>query len=183
MEPTQKPITVVYSVALLSLVVMAAFVLLIIFGHRGHKAAAVADPLIVSAKYVSTPPRHAHHRSTMALSTTGYTASGAGTTAANGDYVPVTGANATYNGATQYTNGTDFLVYNGSGTWFITGTPNIGSAPFYNSGAGGSTTNMPLTGWVLTSGSSYSAPAPTFAVYSGGGGGGTTARRRPPIFF
>ena len=39
MEPTQKPVTVVYRVALLSLVVMAAFTLLVLFGHRGHKAA------------------------------------------------------------------------------------------------------------------------------------------------
>jgi len=41
METTPKSITVVYRVALFSLVVMAAFVLLL-FGHRGHNAAGTA---------------------------------------------------------------------------------------------------------------------------------------------
>ena len=103
MEPTQKPITVVYRVALLSLIVIAAFVLLLLFGHRDHKAAALADPLRVAAKY-EAPSRYAHirfsHRAIMALSTVGYTTSAAGTAAANGNYVPVVGANATLNGAT-----------------------------------------------------------------------------------
>ena len=177
MKPTQKPITAVYRVALLSLVVMAAFVLLIIFGHRGHKAAAVADPLIAAAKY-KTP--HAHHRSTMALSTTGYTASGAGLSAANGNYVPCAAPNATWNGATQYTNGSRFLTFDASASqWGIYFVANLSSHPYpdyYSPSA--SATTFPLSGWTPLS----TAPAPTFVDMSGGGGG-TTARRRPPIFF
>ena len=179
MEPTQKPITVVYRVALLSLVVMAAFVLLIIFGHRGHKAAALADPLIVAAKYVKPLTGHAHHRSTMALSTTGYTASGAGDAAENGNYVPCAAPNATWNGATQYTNGSRFLTFDaGASQWGIYFVANLSSHPYpdyYSPSA--SATTFPLSGWTPLS----TAPAPTFAVISGGGG--TVATRRPPIFF
>lgn len=165
MKPTQKPTTVVYRVALLSLVVMAAFTLLIIFGHRGHKAAAVADPLIVSARY-EAPRVRASHRSIMPLSTTGYTASGAGATAANGNYVPCAAPNATWNGATQYTNGTYFLTYNASiSYWGIYFVANLigGPAPYYYV-SGASTTTFPLTGWSTVS--SSDAPAPTFAVYA-----------------
>ena len=114
----------------------------------------------------------------MALSTTGYTASGAGTTAANGNYVPVTGAYATYNGATQYTNGTDFIAFNMSGYWGVFTAPNAGGSLSYS--ASGSTTTFPLTGWFTYAG--FTAPAPTFADMSAGGGG-TTTTRRPPIYF
>lgn len=178
MEPTQKPITVVYRVALLSLVVIAAFTLLALFGHRGHKSAALADPLIVAVKYVSAPTGHAHasHRSTMALSTTGYTASGAGTTAANGNYVPCAAPNATFNGATQCTNGADFLAYNGTGSWGMFTTVNSTGIPLYS--AAGSVSTFPLFGWTNNTGT---PPAPTFTDMSGGGG--STVRRRPPIFF
>ena len=116
----------------------------------------------------------------MALSTTGYTASGAGTTADNGNYVPVVGAYATYNGATQYTNGTYFLAFGVGGYWYMNSAVNAGGTALYDV-SGGSATTCPLTGWSTASGT---APAPTFAdMSSGGGGGGTTARRRPPIFF
>ena len=182
MEPTQKPITVVYRVALLSLVVMAAFVLLILFGHRGHKAEALADPLTVAAKY--EPHAHvrlrASHRTTMALSTVGYTVSGAGTTAVNGNYVSVVGANATYNGATQYTNGTYFIAWS-TAVWTIDASVNIGSSPSYTSSSG-SATSFPLSGWNVLAGGGTS-PAPTFVDMSGGGGGGAPVVRRPPIFF
>ena len=113
----------------------------------------------------------------MPLSTTGYTASGAGTTAANGNYVPVVGANATYNGATQYTNGTDFLAFNGIASWVVDSGVNPTGTPLYS--AAGTATTFPLSGWAYTLGT---APAPTFAAMSGGGGGATVVRR-PPIFF
>ena len=113
----------------------------------------------------------------MALSTTGYTASGAGSTAANGNYVPVTGANATYNSATQYTNGTDFLAFNGTSSWIVANAVNFAGVPLYF--AAGSTTTFPLSGWSAN----VAAPAPTFAAMSGGGGGGAVVTRCPPIFF
>ena len=114
----------------------------------------------------------------MALSTTGYTASGAGTAAANGNYVPVVGAYATYNGVTQYTNGTYFLAWS-TAVWTIDATVNIGSSPNYT--ASGTATSFPLSGWVVNA---STAPAPTFAAMSGGGGGGgAVVTRCPPIFF
>ena len=107
----------------------------------------------------------------MALSTTGYTASGAGDPAANGNYVPVTGANASLNGATQYTNGTDFLAYNvggGGPFWGISAVVNqVYNATFIYTvtNATATTTNVPLTGWAVGAGT---APAPTLTVISGG---------------
>ena len=102
--------------------------------------------------------------------TTGYTVSGAGTTAANGNYVPVTGANATFNSATQYTNGTQFLAFittPGAPYWGISALVNqvyTGTILYANT-TGASTTNLPLTGWAVGAGT---APAPTLTVISGG---------------
>lgn len=120
----------------------------------------------------------------MALSPTGYAVAGAGTTAANGNYVPVTGANATLNGATQYTNGTDFLAFNtgpGGPFWGIAAVVNqVGNGSFiYNTtNASATTTNVPLTGWSASSGA---GSAPTLTVISGGGGGATTPPTTAPV--
>ena len=102
----------------------------------------------------------------MALSTTGYKASGASLAAMNGSYIPITGASATYNGATQYFNGTYYLAYIGDTGhfWYIIDTVSTqgGSGSYANSpSTGASVTNIPLSGWT---GSSYSPTAPTFAV-------------------
>ena len=110
------------------------------------------------------------------LSTVGYTASGASNAGVNGNYVPVTGANATFNGATQYTNGPYFLAF--SGSWYVDSAPNAAVLPEYYNG-GGTAATFPLTGWTA---SASVAPVPTFAAMSGGGGGATVVRR-PPIFF
>ena len=94
----------------------------------------------------------------MALSPTGYVTTTGGSSGSTGSYVPVVGANASWNGATQYTNGTDFLCYYNQG-WGVFSAANQNSTPAYlNAGNGSSTSNMPLTGW--TSGI---APVPTFA--------------------
>ena len=167
---------------------MAAFVLLLLFGHRDHKAAILADPLRVAAKY-EAPSRYARirfsHRAIMALSTVGYTTSAAGTAAANGNYVPVVGANATLNGATQYTNGTYYLAFTNipvapGQNWSIQPVVNgtYMTAPLYTT-PGGNATTFPTTGWVVNNGT---ATAPTFAVMSGGCTV-ATVRRRPAIFF
>ena len=94
--------------------------------------------------------------------TTAYTTSNAGTAAANGNYVPVTGTGATYNGATQYTNGTEFLTFQSSGpAWAIQTTVSSTSIPQYSVSTGATVTNIPLTGWVFAQGT---APAPTFTA-------------------
>ena len=103
-----------------------------------------------------------YHRGkhTLALSTTGYTASGAGTTAANGNYVPVTGANATYNGVTQYTNGTYFLVYGSN--WAVYSAVNtMGAVIYFETGSSGPTT---MTVGVLNVGAGGASPGPTFTA-------------------
>lgn len=101
---------------------------------------------------------------------TGYTVSGAGVSSANGSYVPVTGANATYYSQTQYTNGADYLLYNGSGYWLISQQPsysggssgtNSSSILYYSPQNGAS---MSLSGW--SAGGGGVAPAPTFAAQS-----------------
>lgn len=119
----------------------------------------------------------------MALSPTGYAVAGAGVTAANGNFVAVTGANATLNGATQYTNGTDFLAFittPGAPYWGISALVNqvYTGTILYANNTGASTTNVPLTGWTLGSGT---APVPTLTVISGGGGGATTAPTTAPV--
>ena len=55
METTPKPITVVYRVALFSLVVVAVFVLLL-FGHRGHNAARTAALSASSYRFANLHP-------------------------------------------------------------------------------------------------------------------------------
>lgn len=105
----------------------------------------------------------------MALNSTGYVSSGAGTAAANGTYTPITGTNALNFGAQQYTNGTDFLAYAttpGAPVWLISATvnPTYQTASLYSVTATAGTT-MPLTGWTVTGGV---APAPTFANAPGG---------------
>ena len=108
----------------------------------------------------------------MALSTTGYTAAGAGITAANGNYVPVTGANATNQGAQQYFNGTNYLSFctsPGGPLWQITTTLNANynsAGASYSVTTSANTTNMPLTGWVISY-VSIAAPAPTFSPIGG----------------
>ena len=93
-------------------------------------------------------------------SSPGYAAAGAGTSAANGNYAQVTGANATYSGAPQYTNGVDFLTFSGTG-WGVYTAVNAPGASLY--AAGGTASVMPLTGWGTTTGT---APAPTFTALS-----------------
>ena len=111
----------------------------------------------------------------MALSAVGYTASGASITAANGNYIPLTGANATCGGVTQYSNGVDFLSYAGSNQWYISASVNAISSPLYAISTG-SPTNVPLTGWNVVSGT---APAPTLVNNSPV----VILRRRPPMSF
>ena len=100
----------------------------------------------------------------MALNAAGYTAAGAGTAAANGNYVPATGASATLNGATQYTNGTYTLNYSPTGPngpmWEVASS---GSLVYYVA-TGSTPTNMPLTGWGSPGGP---GPFPTFTAISG----------------
>ena len=120
----------------------------------------------------------------MALSPTGYAVTGAGLTAANGNFVAVTGANATLNGATQYTNGTDFLAYNvgaGGPFWGISTVVNqVGNGAFIYTvtNASATTTNVPLTGWSASSGA---GSAPTLTVISGGGGATTPPTTDNPV--
>ena len=123
--------------------------------------------LAVLALQVSsrTPPSvtkvKIERRFNMPLSTIGYAASGAGTTAANGNYVPVTGANATYGGVTQYTNGPYFLVYGSN--WAVYSAVNaMGALMYYESGSSGPTT---MTVGVLNA-SGGASPGPTFSVLS-----------------
>ena len=90
---------------------------------------------------------HRRGEHTLALSTIGYTASGASTAAVNGNYIPVTGTGATFNGATQYTSGAYFLGYSGT-TWVISTTINNGAFATCNSPtAGASATSIPASGW------------------------------------
>ena len=103
----------------------------------------------------------------MALNAAGYTASGAGAAATNGDYRPATGANATVNGVTQFTNGTYFLAYNPSGQhgpvpeWGVYQGPYTGQAALYFCTAGASASNVPSTGWNAQNGA---IPAPTWTA-------------------
>lgn len=93
-----------------------------------------------------------------------YILSGAGTAAVNGTYTLLTGANGTFNGANQYSNsaGTYFLAFNSSGpNWAIQNSVNSVAVPVYSGLAGGSPTNLQLTGWTSVNGT---APAPTFAA-------------------
>ena len=88
-------------------------------------------------------------------------ASDAGTSAANGTYSPATGANATYGGITQYTNGVEFATYTsvGGAQWVIcTGANTVGT---YLYTVAGTATAFPLTGWIVSFGTSY---APTFTI-------------------
>ena len=100
----------------------------------------------------------------------GYTVANAGNTSANGNYIPVTGANATSQGAPQYFNGTNYLAYAGtpgSPEWLISSTLNVSyNSPgilYYNS-TGATTTGPQLTGWGINSG--VTAPAPTLTAIS-----------------
>lgn len=98
----------------------------------------------------------------------GYGVAGAGTSAANGSYVPVIGANATWNGAVQYTNGTYFLAFvpapSLNYTWNIANaantTYNAGQTLYNVASTAGGTASVPLTGWVLI-GAGAAANAPT----------------------
>ena len=140
---------------------------------RGHSARV---PLPPNVKPVHSQGVHSGH-SSMALNPAGYQTVNPqpGAVSAQGSFVPVTGANATYGGATQYSNGTAFLTFY-NGTWFLGPTANASGTPSYS--ASGTTTSFPLTGWNTASGPS---PAPTFTAISGGAS--ASVRRRPPIFF
>ena len=106
--------------------------------------------------------------SAMTLNAAGYTASTAGTSSVNSpssNFVPVTGANATYNGVTQFTNGAIFACWATSNApdapcWLITDTVNQGGTIFYQNPTG-STTSFPLTSWDALVGN---YPAPTFTA-------------------
>jgi len=94
-----------------------------------------------------------------------YTVSGAGTAAVNGTYTIITGANGTFNGANQYTNGTYFLAFlTGGPNWAIQTGVNSNAIPQYSGATGATATNLPLTGWTSVQGT---APAPTFAAVAG----------------
>ena len=104
----------------------------------------------------------------MALSPAGYQTTGTqpGTASAQGNYAPCAAPYATWNGATQYTNGSLFLTFNaGNSLWGIYFVANLngGPQPYYYV-SGGSVTNLPLTGWSIANGA---APAPTFTTISG----------------
>lgn len=91
----------------------------------------------------------------------GYTASGASVAAVNGYYIPVVGAYATLNSATQYTNGTYFLGYTGT-TWAIDTAINNGAVPTCTSGTtGANALNVPFSAW------SGSASCPSPPVFTG----------------
>ena len=77
----------------------------------------------------------------------------------NGTYSPVPGANATFNGTTQYTNGTDYIAWYEE-TWRIESGVNAADNLLYSSG-NSPATSFPLTGWVALG--AASAPAPTFS--------------------
>lgn len=100
----------------------------------------------------------------------GYTVANAGNTSANGNYIPVTGANATSQGAPQYFNGTNYLAYAGtpgSPEWLISSTLNASynsAGILYYNGTGATTTGPQLTGWGINSG--VTAPAPTLTAIS-----------------
>ncbi len=102
----------------------------------------------------------------MALNAAGYQTTGTppGTSAATGSYLPLTGTNASFDGATQFSNGTVFLAYSSRlGVWSITTGVNGAdgsSATLYSSPACASSV-MPLSGWTVSNGT---APAPTFAA-------------------
>lgn len=90
------------------------------------------------------------------------TLSGAGTTAANGNYAPYSGSTNSY---TQYTNGTYYVVYvsgPGGSAWEVSNTPNANYMnTFQYTNTGGNSTTFPLTGWTVNGGV---APAPTFSA-------------------
>ena len=106
----------------------------------------------------------------MALSNS-YIVSGAGDPTANGTYIPVTGANAQYGGATQFTNGTDFLAFSSLNKWAITTAANVTGALSYTSPTA-TVTNIPLTGWATSAGT---APVPTLAAGSSAATGTNSA--------
>lgn len=89
-----------------------------------------------------------------------YLVSGAGTTEWNGTYTYA----GTYNGTSYFSkDGTHYLVYE-AGSWYLSSTassPGSG-APYYVNG--GSTTNLPTSGWQTNTGS---APAPTLTSSGG----------------
>ena len=101
-----------------------------------------------------------------------YIFSGAGVAAVNGTYTLLTGANGTFNGANQYSNGTYFLAFLTSGpNWTIQTAVNSNATPQY-SVMGASATNLPLTGWTVVTGT---APAPTVAAGSSSATGTNSA--------
>ena len=101
-----------------------------------------------------------------------YILSGAGVAAVNGTYTLLSGANGTYNGTNQYSNGTYFLAFLSTGpNWVIQTTVNSNATPQY-SVMGASATNLPLTGWSVVTGT---APAPTVAAGSSSATGTNSA--------
>ena len=89
--------------------------------------------------------------------------SGAGTASANGTYSPLAGANAVYNGATQYTNGTNFIAYNSNSIWGIFGAVNAAAPTLYDApGSGQTAAVFPPGPWTTVI--SGTAPTPNVTV-------------------
>ena len=101
-----------------------------------------------------------------------FTFSGAGTASANGIFIPVTGANAQYNSAKQFTNGSTFVNYTGNanGAWYVTAGVNQTVSVIYFC-PNGSRTVFPASGWsnAAPTGSTGSGinPGPTVASANG----------------
>ncbi len=109
----------------------------------------------------------------MALNAAGYQTAGTppGTSAAAGSYTPCTGANASFQGATQFTNGVDFLAYSQrQAGWVVSSlastTIDSGQGNCLYSAPPSDAATMPLTGWTVSNGA---APAPTFAAIGSSG--------------
>jgi len=93
---------------------------------------------------------------------TTYIASGAGTGDFNGTY---TDGGSLHNGVPWFTNGTTFVYWQMSNNWLFSYALGEDSAHKYYQGSDGTT--LPLTGWLVSGGSS---PAPELAEGTCGGG-------------
>jgi len=102
-----------------------------------------------------------------------YIVSGAGSAVVNGTYTLLTGANGTFNGANQYSNGTNYLAFQSpTPGWAIQTSVNSNAAPLYSVITGAIATAVPLTGWGNVQGA---VPAPTLAAGSSAATGTNSA--------